>query len=95
MKIYRVLGNEGRITIPFVIRQRIGFRPQDIVSFEPTDKRSVLVRLEVIREEEPKVSSREGLFHFLDALSVQDQWEALVYLSTIMADRQHKEDDHV
>lgn len=33
LKIYRVLGKKGRITIPFVIRQRIGFRYNDVLSF--------------------------------------------------------------
>ena len=31
MKIFRIIGNEGRITIPFAIRQAVGFLPDDVV----------------------------------------------------------------
>ena len=48
LKIYRVLGKKGRITIPFEIRQRIGFRYNDILSFTQQDDGSVLVRREKI-----------------------------------------------
>ena len=34
MKIYRIIGNEGRITIPYAIRQTVGFLPDDVVSFQ-------------------------------------------------------------
>ena len=48
LKIYRVLGKKGRITIPFVIRQRIGFRYNDVLSFTQQDDGSVVVRREKI-----------------------------------------------
>lgn len=48
LKIYRVLGKKGRITIPFVIRQRIGFRYNDVLSFTQQDDGSVVVRKEKI-----------------------------------------------
>ena len=32
-KVYRVLGKRGRVTIPWEIRQRVGFGSNDIVSF--------------------------------------------------------------
>ena len=31
-KLYRVLGKRGRITIPFEIRQRVGFTYNDVLS---------------------------------------------------------------
>ena len=34
MKIFRIIGNEGRITIPYSIRQAVGFLPDDVVSFQ-------------------------------------------------------------
>lgn len=37
-KLYRVLGKRGRITIPFEIRQRVGFTYNDVLSF--TDPRT-------------------------------------------------------
>lgn len=45
-KIYRILGKRGRITIPFEIRQRIGFRYNDVLSFTQQDDGSVVVRRE-------------------------------------------------
>ena len=48
LKIYRVLGKKGRITIPFEIRQRIGFRYNDVLSFTELDDSSVVVRKEKI-----------------------------------------------
>ena len=44
LKIYRVLGKKGRITIPFEILQRIGFRYNDVLSFTELDDSSVVVR---------------------------------------------------
>ena len=46
LKIYRVLGKKGRITIPYEIRQRIGFRYNDVLSFTQQDDGSVVVRRE-------------------------------------------------
>ena len=48
LKIYRVLGKKGRITIPYEIRQRIGFRYNDVLSFTQQNDGSVLVRREKI-----------------------------------------------
>ena len=45
LKIYRVLGKKGRITIPYEIRQRIGFRYNDVLSFTQQDDGSVLCLL--------------------------------------------------
>lgn len=46
LKIYRVLGKRGRITIPYEIRQRIGFKYNDVLSFTQQDDGSVVVRRE-------------------------------------------------
>ena len=48
LKIYRVLGKRGRITIPFEIRQRIGFKYNDVLSFTQQNDGSILVRREKI-----------------------------------------------
>ena len=44
MKIFRIIGMEGRITIPWAIRQKAGFQPDDVVSFQLVEDDSVLVR---------------------------------------------------
>ena len=44
-KLYRVLGKRGRITIPYEIRQRVGFSYNDVLSFtESPDGRTVTVK---------------------------------------------------
>lgn len=46
MRMLRILGKRGRITIPYEIRQKLGFRPNDVLSFQIMDDRTVLVRRE-------------------------------------------------
>lgn len=46
LTMYRVLGKRGRVTIPYEIRQRIGFRYNDILSFTQQGDGSVLVKRE-------------------------------------------------
>ena len=46
-KLLRILGKRGRITIPYEIRQRVGFAYNDVLSFsESEDERSVVIRRE-------------------------------------------------
>lgn len=40
-KIYRILGRRGRITIPFEIRQKVGFKQDDVLSFTESEDGSV------------------------------------------------------
>ena len=39
IKLYRVLGKRGRITIPFEIRQRVGFTCNEVLSFTVNGER--------------------------------------------------------
>ena len=79
LKIYRVLGKKGRITIPFEIRQRIGFRYNDVLSFIQQDDGSVLVRREKIcdncNEFAEEFEENFTLEDFLDSLSEEEQRE--------------------
>lgn len=89
MKLYRVLGNEGRITIPWDMRQIIGFRPGNIVSFHLVDERSVLVRKETLSVPEVatyKLPGQESLLEFLESLSKKQRYDALVHLSVLWAE---------
>ena len=48
-KIYRILGQRGRITIPYAIRVKLGFNADDVLSFrESKDGTSVIVKREKI-----------------------------------------------
>lgn len=92
LKIYRVLGEKGRITIPYEIRQRIGFRYNDVLSFTQQDDGSVLVRKEKIcyncKESEEDFEDNFTLEDFLDSLSEEEQRDALIHLSLLWAEKQ-------
>lgn len=77
LKIYRVLGKKGRITIPFEIRQRIGFRHNDVLSFTELDDSSEVVRKEKICDNckylEEDFEGNVTLEDFLDSLSEEER----------------------
>ena len=90
MKLYRIIGNEGRITIPYSIRQAVGFLPDDVVSFQLMDAESVLVRRETLRDQEKTASVPKPdatLMDYLESLSPKEQHTALVHLSILWAQR--------
>jgi AbrB family looped-hinge helix DNA binding protein len=88
-KALLILGRRGRITIPFEIRQRLGFRQNDILSFEDNGKDIVTIKRETLcthcadPAEEPvnKPDDEQTLLEFLDSLSLTEQRAALVHLS--------------
>ena len=94
MILFRILGKRGRITIPYEIRQRVGFSYNDVLSFsESPDGKGVTVRREKICDSckgaQPAVSDDEvTLFDFLNGLSAEQQRAALVHLSVKWAEQQ-------
>ena len=92
LKIYRFLGKRGRITIPFEIRQRIGFKYNDVLSFTQQDDGSVVVRREKIcdncNELTEEFEENFTLEDFLDSLSEEEQRDALLHLSLLWAEKQ-------
>lgn len=91
LKMYRVLGKRGRITIPFEIRKRIGFRYNDILSFTQQDDGSLLIKREKICDNCIDIvedcSENITLEDFLDSLSDEEQRNALVHLSLLWAEK--------
>ena len=91
LKIYRALGKKGRITIPFEIRQRIGFRYNDVLSFTQQDDGSVVVRREKLcdncNELAEEFEKNYALEDFLDSLSEEEQRDALLHLSLLWAEK--------
>lgn len=88
MKILRILGKKGRITIPYEIRQRVGFKYNDVLSFvESPDGRSITIKREKLCDcdkvgnAEQKKNNEVTLFDFLNGLSDEQQRAALVHLS--------------
>lgn len=49
MKILRILGKRGRVTIPFEIREIVGFGYNDVLSFTVNDEDTVTIKKERIR----------------------------------------------
>lgn len=92
--MYRILGKRGRITIPYEMRQRVGFAYNDVLSFtESEDGRTVLVRREKIcnncKDDPPGDSENEvTLLEFLDGLTDSEQHAALIHLSVKWAEKQ-------
>ena len=93
-KLYRILGKRGRITIPFEIRQRVGFSYNDVLSFtESPDGRTVTVKREKICDncsgtKEAEKDNEMTLEDFLDSLSAEQQRLALVHLSVKWAEKE-------
>mgnify|MGYP004659879677 FL=1 len=88
MKTYRILGKRGRITVPYEIRIKVGFKQNDILSFEETeDGKSVIVKRERLCDcdgENGKGTVKQDeitLYDFLNNLSPEQQRAALIHLS--------------
>lgn len=92
LTMYRILGKRGRITIPFEIRQRIGFRYNDVLSFTQQNDGSVLIKREKICDNcidiVEECSENITLEDFLDSLSEEEQRDALLHLSLLWAEKQ-------
>ena len=101
MKIFRILGKRGRVTIPYEIRKRVGFKYNDVLSFdESPDGRTVIVKRERIcdcdlndkNEQKEKKNDEVTLFDFLNGLSAEQQRAALIHLSIKWAENQTKKE---
>ena len=90
-KLHRVLGKRGRITIPYEIRQSVGFGCDDVLSFEQKDHDTVLVRREKIcdncTDEQDDREAERTLVDFLNSLSEKQQRAAIVHLSANVGKR--------
>ena len=95
-KLYRILGKRGRITIPYEIRQRVGFRNNDVLSFsESSDGQTVTVKREKICDNCKPVETADSyaevtLLDFLNSLPEKQQRAALAYLSVKMGGKEGK-----
>ena len=96
MKILRILGKKGRITIPFEIRKEVGVKYNDVLSFVQADNNTVIVRRERICDEgcpmyneynQPTKTSSK-VTEYLDGLTAEEQRTALVHLSANWAAQQ-------
>ena len=88
-KMFRILGKRGRITIPYEIRQRVGFTYNDVLSFtESPDGRTVTVKREKICDNCSGTKTPGMPFGFSPpSLSAEQQRVALVHLSVKWAEQ--------
>ncbi len=92
MIVFKFLGKEGRTTIPFPIRTKLGWKRGDLVSFTEQEDGSVVLRREFlcdsceefIPDTHDKSIEKEELTlqDCLDSLSEKTQRDVLVYLMT-------------
>ena len=80
-KIYRIIGNEGRVTIPHQLRLCAGLVSNAVVSFELVSGDSVLVRREQLKEQEDAPAEMPSLWELLESLSPEQQEAARCYLA--------------
>ena len=88
IQMFRILGKRGRVTIPYEIRQRVGFSYNDILSFtEAPDGRTVIVKREKIcdncaaeKSQRKEVENTITLFDFLTSLPDEQQKAAFAHL---------------
>ena len=100
MTVRKFLGKEGRTTIPYPIRERLGWEEGDIISFTELEDGSVLLTQEIIcdgyedlygnpKNNEPdEAEEKLTLQEVLDELTDQEQREALIYLTMKWAAQQ-------
>lgn len=89
MKILRILGKRGRVTIPFEIRELVGFKYNDVLSFTLNDEDTVTIKKERICDNNCQkynlspadMRDEDTLKEFIDRLPSSKQREVLVHLS--------------
>ena len=80
-KIYRIIGNEGRVTIPHQLRQCAGLVSHTVVSFELVSEDTVVVRREQLKDQADAPTEMPSLRELLESLSPEQQEAARCYLA--------------
>mgnify|MGYP000010191148 FL=1 len=83
MKVYRIIGNEGRVTIPHDIRRCAGLVSNTVVSFELVSEGAVLVRSEHLRDQEEPPAEMPSLKELLEGLTDSQRSAAQCYLAIL------------
>ena len=93
-KPIKILGKRGRVTIPYEIRQALGFTDNDILSFTAQQDGTLFVRREKLcddGEEEPaEKRTSDSVMERLDSLPDSQQREILIRLSVRWAEKENK-----
>ncbi len=86
-KVYKILGQRCRVTIPYEIRSHQNFVTGDIISFEEKDDSVIIKRVKICdgcRKVDPepvnKPTDEITLLDLLDGLTVAEQRAAFIHL---------------
>ena len=82
-KIYRIIGNEGRVTIPHQLRLCAGLVSNAVVSFELVSGDAVLVRREQLQDQREFQSEMPSLKELLEGLTESQRSAAQCYLAIL------------
>ena len=83
MKVYRIIGNEGRVTIPHEMRLCAGLLPNTVVSFELVSQDAVLVRREQLAGKAEHCVEMPSLKELLESLTDDQRSAAQCYLAIL------------
>ena len=95
-KPIKILGKRGRVTIPFEIRQALGYTDNDILSFTAQPDGTLLVRREKLcddcgeKQEPTEKRTSDSVMELLDSLPDSQQREILIKLSVRWAEKENK-----
>lgn len=91
MKIIRLLGKRGRITIPFAIRQKLKLKCGDVLSFEENNGAIIIKTERVCNNCKDYVAyNSEFLREIFERLPKDEQRKALIQLSVLWAEKEKK-----
>ena len=82
-KIYRIIGNEGRVTIPHQMRLCAGLLSNTVVSFELVSEDAVLVRREQLKNQAESQTEMSSLKELLEGLTESQRSAAQCYLAIL------------
>ena len=83
-KILRILGREGRTTIPFELRMKMRIAQNDIISFEAKDSDTIIIKREKLCTnccDGKQVVKETSLLDVINSLNLAEQREVLRYLA--------------
>ena len=83
MKVYRIIGNEGRVTIPHEMRLCAGLLSNTVVSFELVSQDAVLVRREQLAGKTEHCVEMPSLKELLESLTDDQRSAAQCYLAIL------------
>ena len=82
-KVYRIIGNEGRVTIPHQMRLCAGMVSNTIVSFEMVLEDTVLVRRERLKNQADFQTEMPSLKELLEGLTESQRSATQCYLAIL------------